>query len=62
MQSNPSAPFLLVQLQTTGPAREGGAALMRTAEIVIVDELRGLIGDILATFPKRRVAEISLTF
>ena len=47
---------------TTGPAREGGAALMRTAEIVIVDELRGLIGDILATCLKRRVAEISLTY
>ena len=35
---------------------------MRTAEIVIVDELRGLIGDILATCSKRRVADISLTF
>ncbi len=35
---------------------------MRTAEIVIVDELTGLIGDILATYLKRRVAEISLTF
>ena len=30
---------------------------MRTAEIVIVDELTGLIGDILATYLKSRVAE-----
>ena len=46
---------------TTGPAREGGAALIRTAEIVIADELRGLIGDILATCSKRRVAENAVT-
>ena len=34
---------------------------MRTAEIVIVDELTGLISDILATCLKSRVAENPLT-